>query len=69
MNDFLKRIRREGMAHTLAVRHETPSLVITDGDVLRDEDGFWVPAIVLVMAQEVDEHLGIAKEKTHEHSR
>ena len=61
--NFLTIMRQEGMARTLALKRETPTLIITDGDVLRDEDGFWVPAIVLVTAQEVDEHLGIVKEK------
>ena len=63
MSDILTRQRREGMAHTLAVRHETPSLVITDGDVLQDEDGYWVPALVLVTLEEVDERLGITEDE------
>ena len=56
-------IRQENMARTLALKRETPTLVITDGDVVRDDDGYWVPAIVLVTAQEVDERLGVVKEK------
>ena len=60
--DFLTLIRQENMARTLALKRETPTLIITDGDVLRDDDGYWVPAIVLVTPQEVDERLGIVKE-------
>lgn len=62
MTDFLTTMRQEGMARTLALKRETPTLIITDGDVLRDEEGYWVPAIVLVTPQEVDERLGIVKE-------
>ena len=69
MTDFLTTMRQEGMARTLALKRETPTLIITDGDVFRDDDGYWVPAIVLVTAQEVDERLGIVKEKSHDHSR